>query len=44
MSEAAKIGISLFTVTGNRHVIDEQHFAVMKDGAIVCNSAISILS
>jgi adenosylhomocysteinase len=26
------------TVTGNRHVIDGQHFASMKDGAIVCNS------
>jgi adenosylhomocysteinase len=38
MSEAAKIGDIFVTVTGNRHVIDEQHFAVMKDGAIVCNS------
>jgi adenosylhomocysteinase len=25
-------------VTGNRHVIDGQHFERMKDGAIVCNS------
>jgi adenosylhomocysteinase len=38
MSEAAKIGDIFVTVTGNRHVIDEQHFAVMKDGSIVCNS------
>jgi adenosylhomocysteinase len=38
MSEAAKIGDLFITVTGNRHVIDAQHFAEMKDGAIVCNS------
>lgn len=38
MSEAARIGDVFITVTGNRHVIDGQHFASMKDGAIVCNS------
>jgi adenosylhomocysteinase len=38
MAEAAAIGDIFVTVTGNRHVIDEQHFSVMKDGAIVCNS------
>lgn len=38
MAEAASIGDIFVTVTGNRHVIDEQHFAVMKDGAMVCNS------
>jgi adenosylhomocysteinase len=38
MSEAARIGDIFITVTGNRHVIDGQHFANMKDGAIVCNS------
>lgn len=38
MSEAARIGDLFITVTGNRHVIDGQHFALMKDGAIVCNS------
>ncbi len=38
MSEAARIGDVFITVTGNRHVIDGQHFANMKDGAIVCNS------
>lgn len=38
MSEAARIGDIFITVTGNRHVIDAQHFALMKDGAIVCNS------
>lgn len=36
--EAASIGDIFVTVTGNRHVIDGQHFALMKDGAIVCNS------
>ncbi len=38
MSEAAKIGDFFVTVTGNRHVIDREHFASMKDGAIVANS------
>ncbi len=38
MKEAAKIGDFFVTVTGNRHVIDREHFPAMKDGAIVCNS------
>jgi adenosylhomocysteinase len=38
MHEAAKIGDVFCTVTGNKHVLDKDHFAVMKDGAIVCNS------
>lgn len=38
MVEAAGTGDIFVTVTGNRHVIDAQHFALMKDGAIVCNS------
>jgi len=38
IAEAAALGDIFVTVTGNRHVIDEQHFSVMKDGAIVCNS------
>ncbi|HEV2860157.1 MAG TPA: adenosylhomocysteinase [Pyrinomonadaceae bacterium] len=38
MSEAASVGDVFVTVTGNRHVIDAEHFALMKDGAIVCNS------
>jgi adenosylhomocysteinase len=38
MVEACKIGDFFVTVTGNRHVIDREHFAQMKDGAIVCNS------
>lgn len=38
MAEAAPIGDIFITVTGNKHVIRGEHFAVMKDGAIVCNS------
>lgn len=38
MTEACKIGDFFVTVTGNRHVIDKEHFENMKDGAIVCNS------
>jgi len=38
MAEAAAIGDIFVTVTGNRHVIDGEHFSRMKDGAIVCNS------
>src|SRR5881392_1886099 len=38
MKDAAKVGDFFVTVTGNRHVIDREHFEVMKDGAIVANS------
>jgi len=38
VSAAAALGDIFVTVTGNRHVIDGEHFASMKDGAIVCNS------
>ena len=38
MDKAAKIGDLFITVTGNIHVIRSEHFAAMKDGAIVCNS------
>ncbi|NJP09121.1 MAG: adenosylhomocysteinase [Leptolyngbyaceae cyanobacterium RU_5_1] len=38
MIEAAALGDIFVTVTGNKHVIRAEHFAVMKDGAIVCNS------
>lgn len=38
IQEASPIGDIFVTVTGNRHVIDGPHFALMKDGAIVCNS------
>ncbi|HAG83611.1 MAG TPA: adenosylhomocysteinase [Cyanobacteria bacterium UBA12227] len=38
MSEAAPQGDLFITVTGNKHVIRQEHFEVMKDGAMVCNS------
>src|SRR5205085_5944246 len=38
MADAAKIGDIFVTVTGNKHIIRAEHFAVMKDGAVVCNS------
>jgi adenosylhomocysteinase len=38
ISEAASVGDIFVTVTGNRHVVDAEHFSNMKDGAIVCNS------
>jgi adenosylhomocysteinase len=38
IADAASIGDIFITVTGNRHVIDREHFERMKDGAIVCNS------
>ncbi|OGO30516.1 MAG: adenosylhomocysteinase [Chloroflexi bacterium RBG_16_56_11] len=36
--EAAKIGDIFITVTGDKGVIDKEHFRVMKDGAILANS------
>jgi adenosylhomocysteinase len=38
MEQAAAQGDLFITVTGNKHVIRREHFDVMKDGAIVCNS------
>ena len=38
MIEAASHGDLFVTVTGNKHVIRPEHFAAMKDGAMVCNS------
>jgi adenosylhomocysteinase len=38
MRQAAELGDLFVTVTGNKHVIAKEHFALMKDGAIVCNS------
>src|SRR5437762_1988330 len=38
IAAAAPLGDIFITVTGNRHVIDREHFERMKDGAIVCNS------
>ncbi|MEM5775774.1 MAG: adenosylhomocysteinase, partial [Anaerolineaceae bacterium] len=38
MAEAAKIGDIFCTLTGDINVIDQHHFELMKDGAIVANS------
>ena len=38
MKEAAKVGDFFVTVTGCDKVIDEEDFALMKDGAILCNA------
>ncbi|MFH1169199.1 MAG: adenosylhomocysteinase [Chloroflexota bacterium] len=38
LSEAARVGDVFITVSGDKHVIDEAHFRVMNDGAILANS------
>jgi adenosylhomocysteinase len=38
LKEAARVGGVFITVTGDKHVIDESHMQVMKDGAILANS------
>jgi adenosylhomocysteinase len=38
MADAAPRGDLFCTLTGNVHVIRPEHFRVMKDGAMVCNS------
>jgi len=38
MEAAAPVGDLFITVTGNKHIIRGEHFDVMKDGAMVCNS------
>ena len=38
MRAAARVGEIFITVTGNIRVIRKEHFALMRDGAIVCNS------
>ncbi|MBU1202477.1 adenosylhomocysteinase [Patescibacteria group bacterium] len=38
MKEAAKIGDLFCTLTGDLHVVRPEHFRLMKDGAMVCNS------
>ncbi len=38
IAKAAKVGDLFITVTGNIHVIRDEHFAAMKDGALICNS------
>ena len=38
IAEAAEIGDIFVTVTGNKNVIDKQHFKTMKTGAVLANS------
>ncbi|MCX6018835.1 MAG: adenosylhomocysteinase [Chloroflexi bacterium] len=38
LKAAAKVGDFFVTVTGNKNVIDVEHFALMKDGAMLANS------
>jgi adenosylhomocysteinase len=38
MIDAARVGDLFITVTGDISVIRKEHFAIMKDNAIVCNS------
>ena len=38
MAKAARVGELFVTLTGNKHVIRAEHFRVMKDRAVVCNS------
>jgi adenosylhomocysteinase len=38
IAEAAKTGELFITVTGDIHVIRGEHFAAMRDGAMICNS------
>ena len=38
MAKAAEVGDVFVTVTGNTSIIRKEHFARLKDGAILCNS------
>ncbi len=38
MSDAAPLGDIFVSATGDKHVLSSQHFTLMKDGAILCNS------
>jgi adenosylhomocysteinase len=38
MKDAAKIGDLFITLTGDMHVIAEEHLKLMKNGAVICNS------
>ncbi len=38
MKDAARVGDVFCTLTGDINVLRAEHFAVMKDGAVVCNS------
>ncbi len=38
MREAVKLGEVFITLTGDKHVLREEHFLSLNDGAILCNS------
>jgi len=38
LNEAARLGDFFCTVTGDKSVVRKEHFDLMKDGSIVCNS------
>ena len=38
MAEAARVGNVFITATGDKDILVAEHFEMMKDGAIVCNS------
>jgi adenosylhomocysteinase len=38
VAEAAPVGDIFVTATGDIHVLRKEHFEVMKDGAIICNT------
>jgi adenosylhomocysteinase len=38
MKDAAKVGDLFITLTGDMHVIAEEHLKLMKNGAVICNS------
>src|SRR5438067_5091366 len=38
MNEAARLGDIFVTVTGNKNVLNKEHFELMRDGAVVANS------
>jgi len=38
MDQAAKVGDIFITATGVKDVIRDKHFAVMKEGAVICNT------
>ena len=38
MADAARLGDVFITTTGMRDVITRRHFAVMKDGSVICNA------
>ena len=38
MKDAARVGDLFITLTGDMHVIAEEHLKLMKNGAVICNS------